>query len=221
MTYRLNVCLLSPLFEKRFGLPHFARDYTALLGEINAAIEGVRDDWRYDYRIFCKLCHFFDDFNFFINISLSPETTQARYSKFGCPTDIEVGLSAFILRVKDMKIPQDIKDSVELFLDTELRSFEYEHGKEDAWLVPDILHSKPKNFVEKWGSKGNIHEVTLGNFKSAKESAKSFEEARSHRAKILQQLSDTWEKYPELRLSHIIADVIPAGTDLFYLTDAK
>lgn len=83
--YRLNVCLLSGIFEKSFGLSGFFKDYEALLNTLSPkTLEEYLEykDWRQDYRLFCKLAHFFDDFNFFINIQLSPKNTQERYSKF-------------------------------------------------------------------------------------------------------------------------------------------
>ena len=41
--YRLNVCLLSGIFEKSFGLTNFEKDYTAVLGELNAAVKGANN----------------------------------------------------------------------------------------------------------------------------------------------------------------------------------
>lgn len=71
-----------------------------------------------------------------------------------------------------------------------------------------VLHGKPKN-------------TALKNFLLAKESAASFENARQHRAQILQLLFRTWEKFPELRLGQLISNSLPEGTDILHVTDAK
>jgi hypothetical protein len=215
MTYRLNVCNLSGTFEKRFGLPHFARDYTELLGELNAALEGVQNfktteqeiaDWRHDYRVFCKLCHFFDDFNFFINTALSPKTTQDRYSKFGCPTN---ELKAFILRIKGMKIPQNLSDNIELFLTTELNNFLYRdvHKEENK---PKLYI--PDDYLEKLGAALN---------KEAEIGENGLNQFDRTRAKLLQQLASTLQKLPYMRLGQLISNSLPEDTDIFYVTDAK
>ena len=126
MTYELNVCLLSGIFEKHFGLTGFSSDYNDLITQLNNHFNFLNGTWktllpdkaaaifrRADYRLFRKLSHFFDDFNFFINIQLSPKITQERYSKF---SNVDEGFQAFIRRVESMKIPQKIQDNIAGFL---------------------------------------------------------------------------------------------------------
>ena len=206
MTYRLNVCLLSGIFEKRFGLTNFSRDYNHLIVELNNSFNFLnREKPEYmtetnasifrkgDYRLFCKLSHFFDDFNFFINIQLSPKITQERYSKF---SDVDKGFRAFIRRVESMKIPQQIQDTIAGFLKMQRAKAALATTREHSCeALPqgemNILHSKARN-----------------------------EEVRK-RLIMTTQILQTWQKFPELRLGQLISNSIPEGTDIFYVTDDK
>jgi hypothetical protein len=143
--YRLNVCNWSGAFEKSFGLTNFAKDYAAVLGKLNAAVEGVNDfpytnsprthedykDWLQDYKLFCKLSHFFDDFNFFINKSVAKRTEHdSKHS-------VDRRLRDFIRRAESMKIPQQIKDTIAGFLKMQRAKAALAATRENSWLVPN------------------------------------------------------------------------------------
>ena len=208
--YRLNVCLLSGLFEKSFGLTNFSEDYYALLNSFRDLESAVNDtsytlsprtleeyleykDWYQDYRLFCKLSHFFDDFNYFINKSVHTRPLPA--SKHS----VDRRLRDFIRRIESMKIPQQIQDTIAGFLKMQRAKAALMATRENSWLVPEglpqgklnILHSKAKN-----------------------------EEVRK-RLIMTTQILQTWGKFPELRLGQLISNSMPKGTDLFYVTDDK
>jgi hypothetical protein len=242
MTYKLNVCLLSGIFEKCFGLANFAEDYAALVAQIDDSeyMKCFRSDIidRKLYKLFCKLCHFFDDLNFYINISLSPKITQERYSKFENPTDVAKCLEFFLRRVESMKIPKQIQDTIAGFLKMQLQKFKFHNSplqkvirstgiKSDEWLAPNLLKNKnlhivagkPKNFVEKWGRKINLYDLSANfNAASLDPDPNYF---RKQRIQLLTQIAHTWEKFRELRLGQLISNSLPEGTDLFYVSDAK
>ena len=151
MTYRLNVCNLSGTFEKSFGLTNFEKEYIHLIVELNNSfnfINGVEYIYmiqanasifrKADYRLFCKLVHFFDDFNFFINIQLLP---QERYSK------LDDGFRAFIRRVESMKIPQQIQNTIAGFLKMQRAKAALVATRKQSWLVPNLLQSKNLHMV--------------------------------------------------------------------------
>jgi hypothetical protein len=214
MTYKLNVCLFSPIFEKSFGLTSFAKDYEALIAQIDNSeyMQCFRSDIinKKLYKLFCKLSHFFDDFNFFINESVRTRTEH------DSKQSVDRRLHDFIRRVESMKIPRQIQDTIAGFLKMQRAKAALVATRENSWLIPailpkgdlNILHGKPKN-------------TTLKNFLLAKKSATSFENAKQHRAQILQSLYYTWQKYPELRLGQLISNSLPEGTDIFYVTDDK
>lgn len=209
MTYRLNVCNLSSIFEKSFGLINFTRDYTALLGELNVAVEGVNEfpytnsprtleeyleykDWYQDYRLFCKLSHFFDNFNFFINQSLNK---TLHFSKDA----IQRRLHDFIRRVESMKIPQQTKDTIAGFLKMQRAKVALVAIRESPWVVPNLLENENLQII----------------------AAKAKNEEVRKRLIMTTQILQTWGKFPELRLGQLISNSLPEGTDLFYVTDDK
>lgn len=238
--YTLNVCLLASIFEKNFGLVNFTKDYTALLGELNAAIESVNNfpyssdpeegyleyqDWLKDYKLFCKLVHFFDDFNHFINSAIELQTvTVSRAMKYRKDYKLDRVLSNFISRIESMSIPKQIKDTVAGFLKMQRAKAALSATREDSWLLPDaiqagnlhVLTGTPINFLEKWGRKGNLYDLSA-NFNAAPLDP----DANYSRNQLLSQISFTLQKFPDLRFGQLIANVTPAGTDLFYLPDAK
>lgn len=237
MSYRLNVCLLSGIFEKSFGLTNFTRDYTALLGELNAATRvtnkatslplvsdcvGIREQQEaftaiYRYKLFCKLSHFFDDFNFFINSTLSPKT------KWHVPIDRR--FQEFIRRVESMKIPQQIQDTIAGFLKMQRAKAALVATRENSWLVPkvlpkgdlNILYGKPKPYIP------NEYLVKLEAAlnKEAEIGEDGLNQFDRTRAELLQQLATTLQKFPYIRLGQLISNSIPEGSDIFYVTDDK
>jgi hypothetical protein len=210
MTYRLNVCSLSPIFEKRFGVAGFSEDYHSLINGLDSVIDNISGfcyssypdtisyvrDWAKNYRLFCKLSHFFDDFNFFINIQL----TQERYSKF---SSVDEGFRAFIRRVESMEIPQQTQDTIAGFLKVQ-RARAFVATREQSWLVPNLLQSK------------NLHMIS-----GKPKNCPSTDEDRKRRLSVLAQISCTWGKFPELRLGQLISNSIPEGTDISYVTDDR
>jgi hypothetical protein len=212
MTYRLNVCNLSGTFEKSFGLVNFAKDYYAVLGILNAAVEGVtktnsfplvsesigiqeqQEAFRviHRYRLFCKLSHFFDDFNAFINKSLDQ---TLHYSK----QSIDRRLHDFIRRVESMKIPQQTKDTIAGFLKMQRAKVALVAIRESPWVVPNLLENENLQII----------------------AAKAKNEEVRKRLIMTTQILQTWGKFPELRLGQLISNSIPEGTDLFYVTDDK
>lgn len=205
--YRLNVCLLSGVFEKRFGVSNFTKDYKHLIVKLNNSFNGDKGIYlteanatifnSFDHRLFCKLAHLFDDFNFFINIQLSPKITQERYSQF---SSIDAGFQAFIRRVESMKIPQQIQDTIAGFLKMQRAKISLVATRENSWLTPEMLPKSDLNILHgKWRQKINEFE----------------------RFTLIHQLNSTGNKFPELRLGQLISNSIPEGTDIFYVTDAK
>jgi hypothetical protein len=214
MTYRLNVCLLSSVFERKFGLSGFAGDYYDLIIGLNNSFNFLnREKPKYmteanesifrndDYRLFCKLSHFFDDFNFFINLQLSPKITQERYSKF---SSVDDGFRAFIRRVKTMNIPRQIQDTIAGFLNVQRAKVPLAATRKNSWLVPNLLQSKSLHMIN--GKPKNILTDTR---------------LSSERYNLLHQLAVTSRKFPELRLGQLLSNSLPEGTDIFYVTDAK
>lgn len=242
MTYRLNACNLSGTFEKSFGLTNFVKGYAAVLGELNAAVEGVNEfpyssdpeeeyqDWLQDYKLFCKLSHFFDDFNAFINKSI------AKRAEHDSKHSVDRRLVDFIRRVESMEIPQQIQDTIVGFLKMQLQKFKFHNSplqkvirssgiKSDEWLVPkvlpqgdlNILHSKPKLYIP------NDYLVKLGaalnkEAEIGKDGLNQFDQTR---AELLQQLATTLQKLPYIRLGQLLSNSLPEDTDIFYVTDAK
>jgi hypothetical protein len=230
--YRLNVCLLSGIFEKSFGLSGFSEDYYALLnsfkdleGSVNAFYcstmtdKAKLRDWLTNYRLFCKLAHFFDDFNFFVNKSV------AKRAEHDSKHLVDRRLHDFIRRVESMKIPQQTKDTIAGFLKMQRAKVALVATRESPWVVPkvlpqgdlNILHGKPKLYItdtqlEKLGTALN-KEAELG-----KDGLNRFDRTR---AELLRQLATTLQKFPYIRLGQLISNSLPEGTDLFYVTDDK
>jgi hypothetical protein len=202
MTYRLNVCNLSGTFEKSFGLVNFAKDYTNLLSKLNSTIEDVNRypyyseylAWYQEYRLFCKLSHFFDDFNFFINKSV------AKRPEHDSKHSVDRRLLDFIRRIESMEIPKQMQDTIAGFLKMQRAKDALAAIRENSWLVPNLLENENLQII------------------AAK--AKNKEVVRK-RLIMTTQILQTWGKFPELRLGQLISNSIPEGTDIFYVTDAK
>lgn len=215
--YKLNDCLLSGIFEKRFGLVNFAAEYHHLVAKLNAEIKCVNEIrcrtiadptkvkfWLKKYQLFRKLSHFFDDFNFFINIQLSPKITQERYSKF---SSVDAGFQAFIRRVESMKIPQQTQDTIAGFLEMQRAFLKMQRTKaalvatrENSILTPQMLPKGDLNILHgKCNQKINEFE----------------------RFRLIHQLNSTGNKFPELRLGQLISNSLPKDTDIFYVPDDK
>ena len=210
--YRLNVCSLSSTFEKSFGLANFTADYTNLLSKLNSTIEDVNRypyyseylAWYQEYRLFCKLSHFFDDFNFFINKSV------AKRPEHDSKHSVDRRFSDFIQRVESMKIPKQMQDTIAGFLKMQ-RAKVAINGDMNIW------QNKPKLYItdtqlEKLGTALN-EEAEIG-----KDGLNRFDRTR---AELLRQLATTLQKFPYIRLGQLISNSIPEGTDVFYVTDAK
>jgi hypothetical protein len=227
MTYRLNVCSLSGTFEKSFGLANFAADYTNLLSKLNSTIEDVNRypyyseylAWYQEYRLFCKLSHFFDDFNLFINKSV------AKRPEHDSKHSVDRRLLDFIRRVESMKIPQQIQDTIAGFLKTQRAKDALVATRKNSWIVPNllpqgdlnILHGKPKLYItdtqlEKLGTALN-KEAEIG-----EDGLNKFDRTR---AELLQQIATTLQKFPYIRLGQLISNSLPEDTDIFYVTDDK
>ncbi len=133
MTYRLNVCLFSPIFEKSFGLTSFAKDYEALIAQIDNSeyMQCFRSDIinKKLYKLFCKLSHFFDDFNFFINESVRTRTEH------DSKQSVDRRLHDFIRRVESMKIPQQIQNTIAGFLKMQRAKVALAATKENQRLI--------------------------------------------------------------------------------------
>lgn len=206
MVYKLNDCLLSPIFERSFGLPNFTKDYTTLLGELNAAVEGVNifpytsspttteeeteyQDWRSDYRLFCKLCHFFDDFNFFIDKSLEVLAVKKIAPRAHSKHSVSRRLNDFKRRVSSMNIPQLIKNSICVFLDTQIKNH-----------ILQLSAAKEDEVPKRYPLENNLRQL---------------------HSEVLWQLSTTWKKFPELRLGQLIFQSLPQGTDISYVPNDR
>lgn len=133
MTYKLNVCLFSPIFEKSFGLTSFAKDYEALIAQIDNSeyMQCFRSDIinKKLYKLFCKLSHFFDDFNFFINESVRTRTEH------DSKQSVDRRLHDFIRRVESMKIPQQIQNTIAGFLKMQRAKVALAATKENQRLI--------------------------------------------------------------------------------------
>jgi hypothetical protein len=210
MTYRLNVCNLSGIFEKSFGLTNFSEDYYALLNSFRGLESAVNDssytlsprtleeyleykDWYQDYRLFCKLSHFVDDFNFFINESVRTRTEHDSKHL------VDRRLHDFIRRVESMKIPQQTKDTIAGFLKMQRAKVALVAIRESPWVVPNLLENENLQII----------------------AAKAKNEEVRKRLIMTTQILQTWGKFPELRLGQLISNSLPEGTDLFYVTDDK
>jgi len=230
--YRLNVCNLSGTFEKSFGLNGFSEDYYALLngfrdleGSVNTFYCSTMSDktklrdWLTNYRLFCKLSHFFDDFNFFINESVR---TRAEHDS---KHSVDRRLHDFIRRVESMKIPQQTQDTIAGFLKMQRAKAALMATRENSWLVPEglpqgklnIWHSKAKLYItdthlEKLGAALN-KEAEIG-----EDGLNQFDRTRTQ---LLQQLATTLQKFPYMRLGQLLSNSLPEGTDIFYVTDAR
>lgn len=228
MTYILNVCLLSGIFEKSFGVNNFATDYNHLLVELNNSFNFLnreKPDYmtkeneavfrKSDYRLFCKLAHFFDDFNFFINESVRTRTEH------DCKHSVGRRLHDFIRRVESMKIPQQTQDTIAGFLKMQLQKFKFHNSplqkvirstqiKAEKWLLPNLYITETQ--LEKLAVALN-KETEIG-----EDGLNQFDRTR---AQLLQQLAITLKKFPYIRLGQLISNSIPEGNDIFYVTDAK
>lgn len=206
MAYKLNNCFCSNSFERSFGLPYFTKDYTVLLGELNAVIEGANifpytsspttleeeieyKDWRKDYRLFRKLSNFFDDFNFFINKSLEIHAVQKIAPRAHSTHSVGRRLNDFRWRVGSMNIPQLIKNSICVFLDTQIKNH-----------ILQLSAAKEDRVPKRYPLENNLRQL---------------------HPEVLWQLSTTWKKFPELRLGQLIFQSLPQGTDIFYVTNDK
>lgn len=200
MNYRLNVCLLSGIFEKSFGLSNFTKDYTQLIADLNFLLQAINSEeayfmteheYRKIFRLFRKLAHFFDDFNFFINKSV------ARRPEHDSKHSVDRRLRDFIRRVESMKVPQQTQDTIAGFLKMQRKTIAalVATRENSCEALPqgemNILHSKARN-----------------------------EEVRK-RLVMTTQILQTWQKFPELRLGQLLSNSIPEGTDIFYVLDDK
>lgn len=121
--YILNTCQLSGVFGQRFGLLTFKSDYEALVDYCNVNVSnriGVHDylpknyslneylrdrEWRLKHQTYRKLCKLFDDFNWFINISLLHKSRLLINLRFG----------QFMCRVSRMNIGSEYKARIGQF----------------------------------------------------------------------------------------------------------
>jgi hypothetical protein len=225
--YKLNVCFLSSTFEKSFGLANFTADYTNLLSKLNSTIEDVNRypyyseylAWYQEYRLFCKLSHFFDDFNFFINKSV------AKRPEHDSKHSVDRRFSDFIQRVESMKIPKQMQDTIAGFLKMQRAKAALVATRENSWLVPailpkgdlNILHGKSKLYI----TDTQLEKLDTALNKEAEIGEDGLNQFDRTRAELLQQLATTLQKFPYIRLGQLISNSIPEGTDVFYVTDAK
>lgn len=211
MTYTLNVCLFSGIFEKCFGLANFAKDYEALITQVSDSeyMQCFRSDIinKKLYKLFCKLSHFFDDFNFYINECIRENNIRPQWV---ADQFIPRRLLDFIRRVESMKIPKQMQDTITGFLKMQLQKFKFHNSplqkvirstgiKSDEWLVPNLLENENLQII----------------------SAKAKNEEVRKRLIMTTQILQTWGKFPELRLGQLLSNSLPEDTDIFYVTDAK
>ena len=225
--YKLNVCFLSSTFEKSFGLANFTADYTNLLSKLNSTIEDVNRypyyseylAWYQEYRLFCKLSHFFDDFNFFINKSV------AKRPEHDSKHSVDRRFSDFIQRVESMKIPKQMQDTIAGFLKMQRAKAALVATRENSWLVPailpkgdlNILHGKSKLYI----TDTQLEKLDTALNKEAEIGEDGLNQFDRTRAELLKQLTTTLQKLPYIRLGQLISNSLPEGTDVFYVTDAK
>jgi hypothetical protein len=200
MTYTLNVCLFSGIFEKCFGLANFAKDYEALITQVSDSeyMQCFRSDIinKKLYKLFCKLSHFFDDFNFYINECIRENNIRPQWV---ADQFIPRRLLDFIRRVESMKIPQQTKDTIAGFLKMQRAKVALVAIRESPWVVPNLLENENLQII----------------------AAKAKNEEVRKRLIMTTQILQTWGKFPELRLGQLISNSLPEGTDLFYVTDDK
>lgn len=194
MQYELNTCLLTGLFERKFGLINFKTEYEQLVKLLNYEIEEINNPPNPDnfltykgyknhldihnkkYKLFCKLNHLIDDFNHFINEQFSKnhdgDSKNSMYRR----------LNDFINRVDDMRIPDNVSMTISVFLKIQI-------GK-----LRHIIKCSTN-----WGSAKN----------------------QSHQEKLLSQIAETWARYPMLRLGQLLYNTLPEQVDIFYVPDEK
>jgi hypothetical protein len=229
MTYRFNVCLLSSVFERSYGLTNFSKDYAALLNNFRDLEWSVNnlsytlhpktigeyvdyEEWRKYYRLFCKLSHFFDDFNFFVNESVRTRTEH------DSKNFVLRRFTDFVRRVESMSIPEHFKIAICKFL-------EKYRDKLTSWEVPkllpqgdlNILYSKPKLYI----TDTQLIRLGVALNKEAEIGEDGLNRFDRTRAELLRQLATTLQKLPYIRLGQLLSNSLPEGTDIFYVTDAK